>query len=102
MYHNEDMSTLTLEGISSESVNYSCQWNSSTDNGETRYRNFTVTFTEGTLPDMPNIHTTITAFAITQSVLIVLGIGVSVKLYTDLVSGKMYLNRSNLNLLVGF
>jgi hypothetical protein len=35
---------------------------------------------------MEPVHTTIIAFAITLAVLIVLGIGISVKLYFDLVS----------------
>jgi hypothetical protein len=78
------MSFLTLEGISSEIGAYACQWNNS--QGEPRYRNFTVIFIEGTSSEMEPVHTTIIAFAITLAVLIVLGIGISVKLYFDLVS----------------
>jgi hypothetical protein len=37
---------------------------------------------------METVHTTITAFAITLAVLLVLGVGVSIKLYFDLVSGN--------------
>jgi hypothetical protein len=76
---------LTLEGIPDETGAYACQWNNS--DGEPRYRNFTVIFTEGH-SEMETVHTTITAFAITLAVLLVLGVGVSIKLYFDLVSGN--------------
>ncbi|XP_046645651.1 vascular endothelial growth factor receptor 1-like [Daphnia pulicaria] len=81
VYQNNEKSELTLEGIPDETGAYACQWNNS--DGEPRYRNFTVIFTEGH-SEMETVHTTITAFAITLAVLLVLGVGVSIKLYFDL------------------
>lgn len=86
IYSTDNVSTLPLEGIKSEIGAYACRWNNSL--GQVGFRNVTLFLSDETSSEMETYYTTIIVFAVTLAILLALGIGISVKLYFDLVSVK--------------
>lgn len=83
IYSTANVSILPLEGTKGEIGAYACQWNNSL--GQVGFRNFTLFLADETLSETETYYTAIIVSAVTLAILLALGIGISVKLYFDLV-----------------